>query len=214
MRITAMAYKRRREGGEVSVDLEDGTSLLLDADVAVKARLATGSDLTDEDKAAVVLESETVRARRRLVRYVALRRKTEAEARRYLVQLNYPEEAVEAAVAGAREAGYLNDADYAAAYVRTTERSGKKGPRAVRQELKARGIDRELSNAAVEPIAAPENQLQAATDLAEKKLPAILRDEGRTLKARLKLQNLLLRKGYDPDIAMEVTRKLLGEAEE
>ncbi|MCX7717236.1 MAG: recombination regulator RecX, partial [Candidatus Sumerlaeaceae bacterium] len=148
-------------------------------------------------------------ARRRLIRHLAARRKTVREAQSYLERLGFAPDAVETAVAAARELGLLDDARFAESLRRTHERVGLRGPRAIRHDLLTRGVDPETADAAVQPSCDPETQRVNARRAAERRAAA-LRTEP-PAKARQKLQAFLLRKGYDADIATEVTRQLLGE---
>lgn len=213
MRILSLTYKRSRAGGVVCVEMDNLSTFTLDAEIAVQHRLASGAELTEEGLRDLVKANEQLLARRRLIRYLALRRKTEAESRRYLTHHGFADEAIDSAIEAARKGGYLDDQQYAEAYVRTQIRTSRKGPRAIRQELLTRGVDEDLAQSALRPVADPAVQQQAALQLGTKKVAEIKRRND-PVKARQKMQMMLLRKGYDPDIASEVTRQLLGENED
>jgi regulatory protein len=115
---------------------------------------------------------------------------------------------VAAAVEHARELGMIDDKAYAGAYTRTQERGALKGPRAIRHELHQRGVDRDTAAEAVAAAEDPEAQRANARRAAERKAASLAREA--PAKARLKLMQYLLRKGYDGTVAAEVTRELLG----
>ncbi|MGI8905408.1 MAG: regulatory protein RecX [Candidatus Sumerlaeaceae bacterium] len=213
MQIVALQYVRKRTGGEVHVDFDDGSKLVVDPDLSVQFHLARGMVFNEERHRELVVAQERLSARRRLIRNLSLRKKTAREAERYLSELKFPEHAIEYAVAVAKEHGFLNDAEYAKAYTRSQERSAKKGPRAIRQELRARGVDREIADQAVEPLTDLDVQRASAREVGEKKALA-LRRKPDVQNAKLKLHEYLMRKGYDPEIALEVTRELLGREDE
>lgn len=210
MRIESLAHRRvRGKGDMIEVRFADGSLLELDAELAVRFRLATGADLTADECARLEAEQARLAARRRLIRHLAARRKTVREAQAYLERLGFAQDAVESAVAAARELGLLDDARFAESLRRTHERVGLRGPRAIRHDLLTRGVDPATADAAVQPSCDPETQRVNARRAAERRAAA-LRTEP-PAKARQKLQAFLLRKGYDADIAAEVTRQLLGE---
>ena len=210
MRIESLTHRRVRGTGDIiEVRFDDGSLLELDAELAVRFRLATGVHLTGEERARLAAEQARLGARRRLVRHLSARRKTVREAQAYLERLGFPDDAVEAAVAAARELGLLDDARFAESLRRTHERVGRRGPRAIRHELLTRGVDPDTADTAVRPSCDPATQRINARRAAERRA-ASLRTEP-PAKARQKLHAFLVRKGYDADIAAEVTRELLGE---
>ena len=118
---------------------------------------------------------------------------------------------MEAALAGAQELGLLDDARFAQALRVTRERTARRGPRAIRHELVARGVAPEVADAAVAPGAETETQLANARAAAAKKAAGLGREE--PAKAVRKLMDFLLRRGYDGDIAARVVRELLSDPE-
>lgn len=209
MRILSLHYVRRRSGGEVELSLDDGTVVTLDPDLVVQHRLETGRELSPAALEAVKRAQERLSARRRLIRYLSLRRKTAREAERYLRELRFSEEAVQEAVQAAREMGYLDDGRFAETYTLTQDRA-RKGPRAIRQELLMRGIDQDLADEAVTPLEPPDAQRARAREAAARRAEQLHRSEPDRRKARLKLTQFLLRRGFDGDICTEVAEELLG----
>src|SRR5690606_25543769 len=110
----------------------------------------------------------------------------------------------------AKNLGYLDDRDYAEAFVRTRVKAGVKGPRVVSQELQAKGIAPDEARKAVEAMAAPESQLEAARRVAAKKYPS-LKDDANLIKAARRMSQHLARRGFDPEVCAQVTREFFGE---
>jgi regulatory protein len=206
MRIQSLQYERTRAGSQVQVHMDDGTTLALDAELAVRFQLKRDMEIPEDLLRRLEAEQGRLLARRRLVRYLALRRKTVREAQLYLERLGFDAESVEAAVGAAHELGLLDDAGFAEVYRRTQERSAGKGPRAIRQELLARGVDKSVAEKAVASAQDPELQRSRARDAAAKKAALLRADDPR--RARQKLYQFLLRKGYDPDVAAEASREM------
>jgi regulatory protein len=206
--ILTLQYTRKRSGGEVHVEFDNGTKLVVDPDLSVQFQLSRGMMLTEERHQELVIAQERLSARRRLIRNLALRKKTAKEAQRWLRELKFPDHAITYAVKVAQQQGYINDEEYAQLFARAQDRSARKGPRAIKQELQARGVDRHIAAEAVAPLEDPARQREAARQVAEKKVVQLAREPDAT-KARLKLHQFLMRKGYDAEIALEVTRDLL-----
>ena len=69
------------------------------------------------------------------------------ELGRRLIQLGYAEDEVRPAIDAFVELGYLNDGTFADLHV--DRRAGRRGPRALAAELTAKGVEREVVQAAV-----------------------------------------------------------------
>ena len=126
--------------------------------------------------------------------------------------MGFDEESIAHAIDGSSELGLLDDARFAHAFTRTQERSAKKGARAIRAELATRGVSKDDADAALAASEQPGVQRARAREAAAKKARLLRADDPR--KARRKLLDFLLRKGYGSDIAAEVSRELLGESED
>lgn len=215
MRIDTLNYVKRRGAQEFEIVFEDGSALTIDAELVVRFHLKAGGDVPDDEVVRLRCEQSRLVARRRLVSYLSLRRKSRAEARRYLEQMKLDDDAVTYALEAAQELGLLDDEGYAAAYVRTQERSARKGPRAIRQELLARGVQKDVVDESLSQSADPGTQRERARGLAEKKAAQLrAANRGNPRAALAKLASFLLRKGYDPDIAAETARDVLGGADD
>ena len=117
---------------------------------------------------------------------------------RKLSRRGYGGEEVGTAITRLRELGYLDDAAFAEGHVR--RRSSSRGPMALSAELGARGVDREVAEAAIDRLS-PDIALLAALKLADR-----LAGNTRYASYRELLQSVgakLLRRGF----SMEVVRK-------
>lgn len=213
MKIVQLKYIRRRSTDEIHVVLDDASTVALDAELAVRFQLKSGMELLPETLETLQNEQNRLQARRRLVKYLSVRKKSVREARVYLERLGFDENAVEHALDGVRELGLLDDARYAESYVRTQEKTSRKGPLAIRQELLTRGVDKSTARESTAHLDSPETQRERACEAARRKLASTGRDKD-PRKARLKLYSYLLRQGYEAAVASEITRELLGEEEE
>jgi regulatory protein len=135
------------------------------------------------------------------LRLLANRAHSRTELRRKLARRGYEEEEVAGAVARLTELGYLDDASFASGHVR--RRSSTRGPLALSAELSARGVDKQMADAALAGFD-PEAQLAAATRLA-----ARLAGDRPTAGYRELLGSVgakLLRRGFSMTVAREACR--------
>src|SRR5438093_10911469 len=86
--------------------------------------------------------------------------------------------------------GYLDDAQFARRWVETRAGSRRLGPARLRSELRARGVDAELAEAAIREAFGRESEASLALAAGRKRLPAL--DPGR---APGRLRDYLLRRG-------------------
>ena len=111
------------------------------------------------------------------------------------------------------DVGLVDDEAYAAMLVRSKLASRGLARRALRQELKRKGIDDDLATVALEQVD-DDVEREHALVLARKKMVTMSRLDEPTQKRRL--AGLLARKGYSSGIAFRVVREALaaeGESE-
>ena len=148
--------------------------------------------------------------RARLVAAELLSRRawTRAELARRLTRRGAPAPVVAEVVADLVARGYLDDAAFARRGVEARSSRGY-GPARLRAELRARGVEPDVIEAALaSPSAA--DPLGPARDLARRRLPALRRGRPERLAARLR--DVLLRRGFAPETVERVVREVAGPA--
>ncbi len=158
------------------------------------------------DDPAVVLEAA--------MRFLEARSRSVTEVRRRLTSAGYQAALVEDAIARLGDLGVLDDEAFARAWVESRDRARPRGERALREELRLKGIDRSLVDLVLaerrelgttpdpDDAARPSDRL-AAERLIERHARVLDRiDDPR--KRRERAYALLARNGFDPDICREV----------
>jgi regulatory protein len=115
-------------------------------------------------------------------------------------------ETATAVVAELEARGYLDDAQFARRWVESRAGARGIGPARLRAELRARGIDAELTEAAMRETFAGESEAALALGAARKRLPALLRRDPARAPARLR--GYLLRRGYPGSLVTRIVRTL------
>ena len=137
------------------------------------------------------------------------RERTVAELGRLLAAKRVEPSAIETVLAELREQGYLDDASYAQRFADDRRRLDAWGAERIERKLLSLGIDRELIAAAVgEQDHAGE--MEAALELLARRFP----DPPSTPRERDRALGVLVRKGYDLELAHEALRRHAGVAGE
>lgn len=134
-------------------------------------------------------------------RALGRRDRTVVELRAYLERKRVEPEAIEHAVAELQAAGYLDDARYAARFAEDKRALERWGSERIELDLRRRGVADDLIEAAI--AAQPRSEeLGAALELLAQRMPQPPPDD----RARDRAWRLLVRKGYEPELAYDAVR--------
>ena len=136
-------------------------------------------------------------------RQLGRRDRTVAELRRHLAAKAVEPQVIDAAIAELTRQGYLDDARYARRYAEDRRTLDDWGPDRIERKLLAAGVEPELIATALADREG-EDELSAAVALLRRRwreVPATDRERERAL-------GLLVRKGYDLELAYDAVRAL------
>jgi len=157
--ITALrAQKRKRD--RVSVFLDGRFALGLPAIVA--ATLKVGQYLSDSELADLEDEGASEEAYNAALNYLSYRPRSRAEIVRYLRRRTLGENGIEAVAERLESAGLLDDRAFAQYWVENRERFRPRGPRALRYELRDKGVSEAIIEEAVATVDATDSAYRAA----------------------------------------------------
>ena len=207
--ITQITEHPRKPGRYVvDVDGKQFAIVTADALAATKARIGV---VVDNRLAAHLNEAnELTAAYDRALNLLAFRARSARELQRRLVQKGVTAERADRVIAKLREAGLIDDADFARQLTRSKMSAGT-SRRRVHQELFKRGVPREVADEAVEQVVEEEGLTDAES------IERIARKKWRTLHGlddptrRRRLFAFLARRGFDSDDVSRVVRQLAGE---
>lgn len=134
-------------------------------------------------------------------RHLGKRDRTAAQVRRHLASRDVGEEAIEQAVAELVRLGYLDDARFAQVFAEDRRTLDGWGPERIERGLLAAGVDGDLVAAAIGVRDAGE-ELDAALELLRRRCREVPADE----RARERALGILVRKGYDLELAYDAVR--------
>lgn len=149
--------------------------------------------------------------------FLAVRQRSVAETTRRLTKLGYPTPLVQDVVTQLIEMNYLDDEQFAHAWVESRDRARPRGQAGLRRELILKGVPREVIDAVLaerdESAAGEDPDLGAARALLARRR-ATLDREADAVKRRQKAYALLARNGFDPDVCRDALADLRVPASE
>lgn len=179
----------RNDVSRVVVYFEDRTYLTVDALEAKRLKLAPGMEIDERELPALSEESRRHAARVKAVQITGKRSLSRAELIRKLGKKGFSEEDSAAAADWLSDLGVLDDAAYAEMLVRHYRAKGF-GDLRVREELRRRGLDRDLAASVLE------ENTQDASDAVAAFLKQKLRGAQLNEETKRKLSAALMRRGY------------------
>ena len=146
-------------------------------------------------------------AKSKLERYCSYQERCHQEVVQKLQKMNMIPQVVDAVVVHLIEHKFLNEERYAEAFVRGKFRIKKWGKYRITQELKQRGITKNLISSALEQIS-EEEYFQTFHELAEKKAASIL--ERNPQKKKRKLADYLLYRGWESHLVYDKVNEVVN----
>ncbi len=178
----------------------------LTLETTVKNRLKVGQIVSVERLAEIQLESEKSTAFDKALTHLSATRKTEKQIRAYLEGKGYLPAVVEYAVEKLRSYNFLNDGEYAEAYVESVAK--RKGGRLIRMELRQKGVSDSEIDEALQTLD-EEQELSTAKAVLEK----YMRGKPSDIATLQKAYRHLMGKGFDYETAKSAL-SAYGSAEE
>lgn len=203
--LQVLHIERQPRRKRLAAHVSNGRTLSLTADVAARFRLASGSYLT----ATQLRQIEEVQAREdamvAALRLVAFGPRSEKEMRQALTRRSVPADLRDEVVSRLRELGLLDDAAFAASFVESRGRSSPRGRRLLAQELRQKGISRELASQSTTDV----DDADAAYRAAKRRAGALGRLPYPDFERRL--ATFLLRRGFSYETTRSTVRRLWQE---
>ena len=156
-------------------------------------------------------EEQEAAAKEICLRLLTDRARTKHELGARMRQKGVPDEVAETVLARFDEVGLIDDEAFASAWVRSRHRGRGLGRKAIAQELRRKGVAKEVADEALTEVD-DEAEAQRARELVDRKLRTmrIAGPEDRQ-KAGRRLIGMLARKGYPGSIVYPVVRTALAE---
>jgi len=207
MRITAL---------EPQANNPDRINLFVDGRflMGVNAVLVLQMDLRLEQELSAEqleqLQSEEIeqRAVDRALNYLSYRPRSREEVRRYLRRKETSPEIIESALARLDRLDFVNDRSFAGFWIESREHFSPRGARALKNELRLKGVDREV----VDELVSDDQDEARAMRAGRKKAMTLLHNPGIDYATfRNRLGSFLQRRGFGYQVVTKIVRDLWEE---
>lgn len=203
MPIITKISTQQKNAERYNIFLDEQYAFSVDEEVLARFQLKKGLELAELDLFQIQYEDDIRKATNSAIQYLSHRMRSEHEIRTYLKKKDQEEEVIEAVMRKLHELRYVNDEEFAAAYVRTQVNTTHKGPGNIARELREKGLDEKHIEAVMQEYS-DELRVEHAVLLGSKTARQNSRLSERMIKQ--KIEQALLRKGYPGDtirIALE-----------
>lgn len=194
MPVITKIGRQKKNNERYNLYLDEKYAFSVDEAVLIKYQLTKGKVIEAFTLDEIVFDDEVRKAYNKAINFLSYRMRSEHEIKQKLLQSEFGEAVILEAVRKLYEHGFLNDASFTKALVETQKNGSKKGPAAIRQELKKKGIEKELQEEVLATYS-EEEQVSIAKTLTEKIINQNQNKTPRQIKQ--KVQENLQRKGYN-----------------
>jgi len=191
-----------------SIYIDEEYSFGIHEDILVKFRLAKGIELDKDFIDEILKEEEQNKANNYAMRLLSRKMRSEKEIIEKMRAKEYEIEIINRTLDYLKQYGYINDREYAIAYIRDSMNIKKHGHHRIKSGLFQKGIQKEIIEDALNTLKDNENEFERAIQLAEKKLKGSYKNDDYNAQYR-KLGAYLQRKGYSFEIVGKVLNRVL-----
>lgn len=207
MRITAVTRQKKREN-RLSVYIDDKFAFGMTEVDALYYHIKEGDEITEEQYNNILNELVYAKARDKAVKLLGISPRSEKELYSRLNR-DYSDEICQNVISMLKSYGYINDADYAAAYVNDSFKYKGWGSRKIKAELRAKGVDETAADTALQNAELDEES--RAKELLKKRLKGCTTPD---IKEKNKQYRYLLGRGFSYDTIKAAFAALTDNSEE
>lgn len=186
-----------RHGRRYRLQAGDGQEYLFASETIERAGLAEGMAVLPAHLETLIDLEQRVTIHEAALRLLDHRARSEQELRTRLSMRGFAEDIIDAEIIRLRDAGLVDDAQFARAWVEERSRTSPRARRMLRYELVARGIE----PGAAELVTSDMDDLDAATRIATRKALSLQGNDRDDIRKRI--LSLLQRRGFDWDVASD-----------
>jgi len=210
MRITALEPQAHHPE-RINLYLDGSFSLAISAELMLTQNLQVGRELSATDLAELQEEQARLQAVERAIYYLSFRPRSQAEVRSYLRKKATPPQIIEAVIERLQNLEYVNDRAFATFWQENRQQFNPRGSQALRNELRMKGVDREI----IDETVSDEQDEELARRAALRKARLLVQmPEMDYATFRNRLGGFLVRRGFAYDVVARVVRTLWQESKE
>ena len=202
---------QKRNPKRRSIYVDDVFVAGVDAELAAELGLREGASIDDDVLQRALFSEEKRRALESAYRSLSRRAHSVHELGEKLRHRGYPASIVEEVLARLKEQGYLDDPEFARGFVRNQMTMKPMGERGLRAALRKKGVADDIIDTVVKEAFSENDARAVATGVAQKRLRSYAGLDPH--KARQRLANLLLRRGFEYEVVNEVLRDVMQNSD-
>ena len=159
-----------------------------------KLQLKEGVDVPPKIIEEIEHESNSFRASETAYRLLTMRPHSRLELHMKMQKRGFPNEVINPIIKKCMENGYLDDREFAEAYVKSRLLTKPRGSRMLMSELMGKGVDREIADEVISEAMRETSEEELALNLLQKNRNRFLKQKSVDLK--LKIRNFLGYRGF------------------
>ncbi|MFD2046443.1 recombination regulator RecX [Ornithinibacillus salinisoli] len=207
-RITTQKKSKSRYNIYLADGDQDVYAFSVDEAVLIEYGLRKGLEL-DQSMIETLEKKDTIQKAYSLaINFLSYRMRTKKELHDYLVKKEVEPEHSSIILEKLTDEGYVNDKEFATAFVQTRINTSTKGPLLVKKELIEKGVTQLIATEAITQYTYG-IQYEKAEKWVDKKLRSSKKDSFR--KQVQQLQSNLIQKGFTQDVVQDVTQSMQEE---
>jgi regulatory protein len=191
-KITKISVQQKNKE-RFNIFLDEEYAFAVYESTLLKYQLVKGKELDELDIEEILYSDQINKAYLSAVHYLSFRMRTEKEIEVYLKEKEIEPFVIKEIIVKLKEQSYLNDAEFAVAYVRTQVQTTLKGRQVISQELVEKGVAKNTIEDALMEYS-EEEELEHAIKLVHKYSPKYKNDAFKIMIQ--KVEQALMRKGY------------------
>ncbi len=207
--ITSLAVQAN-DDERINVFIDGEFAIGVSLRVAQDLRLHKGQALTQDDWDRLQRAERGSKAWNAALRLLAVRPRSEHELRDRLRRKEFEPDHIDTTITRLRELELIDDAHFAELWINNRQKLRPRGAQALRQELRAKGIDRDTADEVIANSVDVDNERAACEQVARQALRRYASAPDKATFLR-KLGGLLQRRGFRFDIIKPIIDQLWRE---
>lgn len=207
MRITAL-QPQATNPDRISVFVDDHFLLGVNTLLVLKMALRVGQEISAEQIEQLREEETLQQAVDRAYNYLSFRPRSREEVRRYLKRKETPPALIDSVIERLERLDLVNDQQFASFWIETRENFSPRGSHALKNELRMKGVDRDV----VDELVSDEQDEERAMLAGRKKAMSLVRLPAMDFATfRSRLGSFLQRRGFGYEVATRTVKVLWEE---
>ena len=186
MLITKVEVQKNNKD-KCNLYIDDEFNAGVHLDVCIKYGLKAGKEISQEDIDEIIFESDKILALSKTTQYLNTALKTEKQIRDYIYKKGYSKEVCSFVISKLKEYNYINDENYARAYIETYNK--KYGTLKLKTNLVQKGINKEI----IENLL---NDLETDDEILYNMAIKYMKNKENTYENHVKLMRFLAGRGF------------------